>query len=103
MDINSLSKEELAKLQADISKRQQEIHDEELRQRSEKAAIKMKQIREVKEAILSLFEHSRTSCSDENPSNSDRCSKCALMELIEEDWQDGEFEIEFSVEMTRIK
>ena len=64
-------------------------------------------LRENKEIILSLIDHSRTSCSDDNCCNgyiiSDgfaRCNKCFLIEILNGEWGDGDFEVTFDVNIS---
>lgn len=98
-------KEEMSKLEDE----EEQIHQEELQERRVVASKKLEYLRENKEIILSLLEHSRTSCSDEHPCNgysfsseNARCDKCYLMEILEGDWGDS-FEIDFSVNIREIK
>lgn len=58
--------------------------------------------------ILSRIQHSRTSCSDENPCNGyddsvgyARCTKCHLMEILETN--DDTFEVSLGVTITKIQ
>jgi hypothetical protein len=93
MDINKLSKEELDKLKLEIMKRENELKEEENNKKRYKAKLIAQSL--INSNILNLIDHSRTSCSDENPSNgyeSDRgyarCTKCHLMEILD-DHEDG--------------
>lgn len=87
---------------------EEQIEKEKERIREEKIE-KSKQFRdsltqEQKEIILSLFNHSRTSCSDEHPCNGwdsyegyARCKKCALIEYFNDEIWDAEvcFDVDF--------
>jgi hypothetical protein len=55
--------------------------------------------------FLELIEHSRTSCSDENPCNGStglstsriRCQKCLLLDILKH--EDESYEIDFSIDI----
>ena len=64
--------------------------------------------KEEMDIILSLLEHSRKSCSDDNCCNgyitSDgyaRCNKCFLIEILNGEWGEGDFEVTFDVHISR--
>lgn len=70
------------------------LEDERKKLKLEEFGIKVNEnkewlehLHENKDFVLSLFNHSRTSCSDENVCNgmyegSYRCPKCALIEIL---------------------
>lgn len=93
-------KEKLAKIQEE----QREIKEQELSEKKEQVAKKIQYMRDNREVVLSLLKHDRTSCSDENPcnglyssDNGPRCQKCFLIEILNGDYIDGEYDIDFSV------
>lgn len=82
----NLKEHPLEELKAEIQRREAEKLAAELLVRNKKNAT----IFEHRAVLLSLMEHSRTSCSDSDPANgfmnSDghyRCAKCALMQVTE--------------------
>lgn len=107
-ELNAKRKELNSQL-AEIEREEELIRQEELKQRKQEAAAFLEKIRENKDFILSLFEHDRTSCSDNHIANgymSDygyaRCSKCFLTELLNGEWGDDRFEIIFNVSIDEI-
>ena len=108
MNLSEMSKEELESLKKQIKLQEDEIKERELENRRQKAKVKLDKIKENKELILSLLEHSRTSCSDENPCNGNgsadygaRCNKCYLIEILNDEWGD-DFDISFDIKIARI-
>jgi len=102
MDISKMSKRELEDLSKLVELQKQLLKDEEVNKLREKAKIKISKLREQKDLILSLIDHSRTSCSDSNVCNGygsadygARCTKCHLIEIFDQEWDDGEWEIDF--------
>jgi len=97
-----MSKRELEDLSKLVELQKQLLKDEEVNKLREKAKIKISKLREQKDLILSLIDHSRTSCSDSNVCNGygsadygARCTKCHLIEIFDQEWDDGEWEIDF--------
>ena len=99
-----------------IKEEKEEIRQQKISEKRKEVAKKIRYLRENKDVILPLLEHSRTSCSDENPCNGyeyssgyARCNKCWLMEILDDEWydeNDGEnidFDIEFSVDFVRVE
>lgn len=87
-----------------IKKEKEEIRENELVEKKKSVAKKIQYLRDNRDIILPLIEHSRTSCSDENYCNgyssSDgyaRCNKCFLIEILNGEWGDGEFEVDFNI------
>jgi dsDNA-binding SOS-regulon protein len=92
-------KEELAKEEAElydkinkIRDEKEQLHQQELILKKQEVAKKIQHLRENKDVVLSLVKHSRSSCSDKNVSNGygsaeygARCSKCHLIEILDED------------------
>ena len=109
MDITKLSKKELDDLQKEIDKQKQTIKDEEIRKRKEISKKKLDKLREHKDFLLEIIDHDRTSCSDDNVCNGygsasygARCSKCRLIEVLNDDWDD-EWEVDINVIITKIE
>jgi len=105
-----MSKQELHELISQAEKQRKLLEEEELQKRKNAVKIKMKKLREQKDLILSLIDHSRTSCSDSNVCNGygsadygARCAKCHLIEIFDQEWDDGEFEVYFDVAITKIQ
>jgi len=110
MDVSKMSKKELEELSKLVELQKQLLKEEEANKLKHKAKGKIKKLREQKDLILSLIDHSRTSCSDDNVCNGygsgnfgARCTKCHLIELFDQDWLDGEFDIDFHVTITNIQ
>lgn len=90
---------------ADLRKELQRREEESAaRERNERYALN-KRLFDQRGVILPLLEHSRTSCSDANPSNdyttagrngNPRCTKCFLMGLSEADLPHVELSLEIS-------
>ena len=101
---NKKLKEELSQ----IEQEENQIREEEICEQKEEARKRLEFLRVHKEFILSLLEHSRTSCSDEHPCNGysfsegySRCETCHLIEILNGDWGD-DYEIDFSVSIREI-
>ncbi len=100
-------KNELLQKQAEIKAELAKIKQEELNEALAQNEVKLNVLRENRDLILSLVEHSRTSCSDENNMNglhSDgdyRCAKCALIDVLDDEWSNN-YKVEFSVTITKI-
>lgn len=99
---------ELYKRITKIKKEKEEIRQNELDEKKKKVAKHIQYLRENKDIILSLIDHSKTSCSDDNCCNgyitSDgyaRCNKCFLIEILNGEWGDGDFEVAFDVNISR--
>lgn len=110
VDISKLSRKELDNLQSLIENQKQKLHEEELQKRREAVAAKIVELRKHKDALLSLVSHSRTSCSDENPCNGygtadygARCMKCHLIKILNDEWNDEMFDVEFEVRITKVE
>lgn len=54
-----------------------------------------------------MISHDRTSCSDVNPANGynckygSKCRKCHLIEILNGEWGDGDFEADFEVHINQ--
>jgi hypothetical protein len=108
MDIAKMSKSELDDLSKQVNEQKEKIHQEEINKRKEQVNLKLEKLREHKDLILSLIEHTRTSCSDNNPCNGygsaeygARCNKCHLIEILNNEWS-NEFEVSIDVTISRI-
>jgi len=104
LEQNKILEEKMRKLKSQL----QEIKDKEYQQRLEKNKIKLDELRENKDFILSLFDHSRTSCSDQYPMNGyiedygyARCNKCFLMEILNSEY-DNSFEVSFDININKV-
>lgn len=91
-----------------VKKEKEEIRQRELAEKKKSVAKHIQYLRENKDIILSLLEHSRTSCSDDNCYNgyitSDgyaRCNKCFLIEILNGEYGEGDFEVTFDVHISR--
>lgn len=91
-----------------IKKEKEEIREKKLVEKKKSVAKKIQYLRDNKDIILPLIEHSRTSCSDENCCNGysssegyARCNKCFLIELLNGEFEDGEFEVDFNIGISR--
>lgn len=91
-----------------VKEEKEEIRQKELIEKKENVAKHIQYLRENKNIILSLLEHSRTSCNDDNCCNgyitSDgyaRCNKCFLIEILNGEWGEGDFEVTFDVHISR--
>lgn len=93
--------EKLNKIKAE----KEEIRHQKIEEKKKEVEKKLDYLREHKDFILSLIEHSRTSCSDEYPCNGydydkgyARCNKCCLIEILNGEWGnkiDVEFDVSF--------
>lgn len=108
LDVNNLSEEELLSLEKDIKKRKDAIKEEKLRKNQEIAHNHIEKLKKVKEYVLPLIEHRRTSCSDDNPCNGyysgdgyARCPKCHLIEILNGVWGD-DFDFSLNVEIEKV-
>jgi len=110
MDVSKMSAQELQELSKQVENQQKLLKEEELNKRRNIAKSKMEKLREQKDLILSLINHSRTSCSDTNICNGygsadygARCTKCHLIEIFDKEWDDGEWEVDFDVTITKVQ
>lgn len=88
--------------------KKEEIRQKELIEKKEKVAKRIQYLRENKDIILPLLDHSCKSCNDDNYCNgyitSDgyaRCNKCFLIEILNGEWGEGDFEVTFDVNILR--
>lgn len=105
-----LKEQELLKELDLINKEKEEIKEEQLNIKKQEVAKKIEYLRKHKDVILPLFEHSRTTCSDENVCNgycrSDgyaRCNKCFLIEILDDTYcyDDGDFDVDLDLTITK--
>ena len=93
------------KLDKDIK----ELEEKELLERQRVVSNKISMMTdEEKQFILDHMEHSRTSCSDENPQNGYyddehkwRCQKCMLMEILSGQ-HEGRFDFKISADIWEV-
>lgn len=90
-----------------IRSEREEILQQELEEKKRIVAKKIQYMRDNKNIILSLLKHNRTSCNDENPFNGfqtdkgyAKCNKCFLIEILNGEYGDGEFDVDFSINIT---
>lgn len=93
----------------EMNEKREKIKEERKQILIQKNSVKMKYLRENRDVLLSLIEHDRTSCSDDNVSNGYsyssghyRCAKCYLIELLNGDWGDDDVEIFFTPSFSTI-
>jgi hypothetical protein len=87
MDIKEISTKDL---QAELQRREHEAALEAQRKREAKEQFWIEHL----ELILQLIpEHSRTSCSDENPNNYGRCDRCTLLEMRGSTYWNSSYEL----------
>ena len=110
MDISKMSEKELQELSEQLEKEHQIRKEEKTNKLKDKAKVKIEKLREQKELVLSLINHGRTSCSDSNVCNGygsadygARCTKCHLIEIFDQEWLDGDFEVDFNVRITKVQ
>ena len=102
MDLKEL-REQRKKLDAQIA----EAEKQELAKKRQEVENKIASYSDEEKAlILSLIEHTRTSCSDDNLVNGwdgekFRCNKCMLMEILNGE-HGGEFDFSFDVYIERV-
>ena len=107
-------KQELKKEESKLNKQLKELESVERQEKINKNKIRMNNLREHKAFLISLFEHDYPNCNDENLSNGFdggteqrernewRCDKCAMIDMLnDEDW-DKNFEIKFNIEITKL-
>jgi len=105
----NMTDEELKALLRDVSGEVKRRREERLLEVKKTNAMKLKELAKHKDVILSLLEHDRTSCSDDDPQNGleidgpPRCAKCGLMDLLEDaEWIDEcDWEVHFSVSIRK--
>ena len=85
------------------------LEEQALALKREKEAENIKYLREHRDVILGLLHHNRSSCSDENPINGysssagyARCNKCHLIEILDGYYCDGDFEVSFNVNISKV-
>lgn len=86
----------------------EKIHQEELAIKKQEVAKHIQKLRESKETIIALTNHDRTSCNDRNYNNGygsadygARCQKCHLIEILNGEHEDGEFEVSFDIHIVK--
>jgi len=108
--VETMSKlDELRKQREELEAQIKAAEEEEQREHENAVLQKIDAITpEMKEAILSIMKHDRTSCSDDNPCNGYsyidgryRCRKCMLMEILRGD-HGGQFDFDLTVEISEV-
>ncbi|TVY09888.1 hypothetical protein [Paenibacillus cremeus] len=109
-DINSMSIEEIEKLQNELESRKNAIKEQEMKKKRKIVKEKIDGLEQYRDIILSLLNHSRTSCSDDHISNGyidslgyAKCSKCHLIEIFNGYYDNGEFDVSFDVTITQVR
>lgn len=99
---------------ADLTILEHELLDIESRERAERLRENHKRIeylQENKDVILNFVHHTCGSCSDENPCNGIgkggkyelyRCERCALLDILDTDSCNGQYDVTFSVHISEI-
>ena len=93
---------------AKIEEEEEQIRQDELREKKVEAAKKIEYLRENRDFVLSLLQHDRSSCDDDHVVNGYgydsrvRCRKCFLIELLNGEWG-SDWNVEFSVDITPIE
>lgn len=90
--------------QSRISKELKVIQDQEYKEKLAERVTYNRRLLEAKPVLIQLLEHSRTSCSDQDPNNGDphyegggsRCYKCLFMQL--EEWNLEQLSLILTVE-----
>ena len=105
MDTNNLTLEEIEEIQRELEARKADLKLEQTNVKQEIAKQHIEIIKKYKDVILSLIEHERSSCSDENHCNGygsrdsgARCNKCHLIEILE-GWYGNRFDVKLDVIM----
>ncbi len=101
--METLKSASTAELKAELERRELEAAEAALATRLKKNQL----VFEHRDVLLSLMQHGRTSCSDENPVNGSldpgngrtapRCYKCALLNLSEFELDDVELDVTVTV------
>ena len=79
-------------------------------QKLKKNEEQLEKLRKHREAILDIFEHDTTSCSDDNVCNGVfqmhtglcSCRKCALIEILDGKWG-NDYEVSFSINILKVE
>jgi hypothetical protein len=98
----------------ELKKTIQSLQEEEKRRREEKLSVRRELNRRAHSLLIKvwpdlsrMFDHGRTSCSDENPGNgglNPRCVKCRLMEIVKMDpFEAEDIVIEFTASFHRLE
>lgn len=110
IELNNLSEKELQELANKIKQQQDAIAQEKLNKVRETVKEKMRTLRENSELILSLIDHSKKSCSDDNPFNSyvhdnghPECTKCKLIDMFQNEWEDGFWDVNIEISVHEVK
>lgn len=85
---------ELLRIKAELQVREDAREKVEMERKQKQASLVLKHI----DALLELVPHGPTSCSDEDPCNTDRpCTRCQLLEIKEmgfSRWMVGHLELQ---------
>lgn len=78
-------------LKSELARRAEERRQAALKERADHVS---KVVQNIK-GLLPLLHHSRTSCTDRDPSNADRgCARCFALEVERSGWMDQEYTLE---------
>lgn len=113
--IKKLSEQQLDDLIKQAKNRKKELKQEKVLQKKEEAKKHIEWLREHKDFILSQIQHTRTSCGTGITNNGlyyevvdnkeylkFRCPRCAIEEILNGEWGDDNFEINFSIDIIDI-
>lgn len=81
-------------LQAELNRRNEEAAGKVRAAKQEQCEVWLSQI----DTILAFYpKHGRTSCSDEQPYNQDRCNRCTLLEMKANGHWDSDYRLEINL------
>lgn len=91
-----------------IREEKEKIKQQKIEEKKKETGKKLDYLKEHKDFVLSLIEHSRTSCSDDHPCNGydydkgyPRCKKCFLIEILNGEWE-NEIDVKFDVSFINV-
>ncbi|SRR5581483_4661272 len=94
-DVTHLEDVATSNLVQELERRKKAVRDSVVAKRRAEQAVALENI----DALLQLVpEHSRTSCSDDKPSNHNgRCKRCFLLVAKDSGWWDLDFKLEIDI------
>jgi hypothetical protein len=98
MDIENLTDDELSELKRKVNDENSKRVNEALKIQKECETRFSEFFFDNRDMFLSTMEHFRNNCSDDDPFNADRCSKCRLLNI--ERWQIECGQIRISMDST---
>lgn len=108
MNIDNLNEKELLALSQQVEERKRIIENEKLLARKAVVEEKIETLRKNKDFLLSMLDHDRTSCSDTHVSNGwvgtkSRCKKCHLIQILNHEFTDGDFDVDFEIHINIVE